>query len=53
MVSAGLRDGVPPPPGVQGPGGQGAPGRVVNPVEEPRPGLGDRGTREKEHIQDN
>ena len=44
MGSAGSRDGIPPPPGIaQGPGGQGAPGLVVNPVEGPRPGLGDRG----------
>ena len=44
MGSAGSRDGIPPPSGIaQGPGGQGAPGLVVNPVEGPRPGLGDRG----------
>ena len=44
MGSAGSRDGIPPPSGIaQGPGGQGAPGLVVNLVEGPRPGLGDRG----------
>ena len=44
MGSAGSPDGIPPPPGIaQGQGGQGAPGLMVNPVEGPRPGLGDRG----------